>query len=372
MNAELRDPSFEIEELRSSLPGQALARFRLSLARARAAGEVWDACAEYGVAPDALTRATDRWCDELDLEAAVTELYAAPLLVARSATRELHFIHARSEQPAAIPLLLLHGGAASIAELTPLVELLTRPPRDGAGAARAFHVVCPALPGFGLSSWQEPFDLRDVARACAELMAALGYDRYGAHGNELGAGVARHLAAYAPRSVVALHVGDCPAFPGEDPLELARLTSAEKSRLALLTELARAPEPETPLQLLAQALAALADSPDFAWRPRLLDALLLSLTLSWVSGDRRARARLRRQSWRAPSGAQDVPIALCSFPLGAPSLRRFAERRYRIVEWTEHERGGCMPALEQPEVLVASLRGFFSRVSPAASLATLT
>jgi hypothetical protein len=115
--------------------------------------------------------------------------------------------------------------------------------------------------------------------------------------------------------------------------------------------------PQSPIEELAFALARLeqAEEPEAVpWR----DALLTGLTLSWALGDVGARSELYRTSRLTAARSTRAPLAMHAFPLDAPSLRRFAERQHRVVEWHEHERGGSLPALEQPDLVVTSLRRF--------------
>jgi pimeloyl-ACP methyl ester carboxylesterase len=275
----------------------------------------------------------------------------------------LSFVQLCSSERAALPLLLLHGYSGSPVEFQRLLGPLTEPQEHGGGVSDAFHVVCPALPGFGLSSG--PASAREAAGACAALMRALGYSRYGVHGSDLGANIALELAALDGEHVAGLHVTALPAYPDDTFEDLTTLSSLEKSQLACAHERREQLNfllPQSPIEALAFALAQLADSPSCYEDAALKAALLTSLSLAWALGDASARHELYRKSRLAPAPRSRVPIALHDFPLDAPSLRRFAERSQRVVEWREHERGGCMPGLEQPELLLESLRSFFGRL----------
>src|SRR5215207_7916788 len=154
------------------LPELAWRRLRLSLRRARANGEAWDACIRYGAPVPAVERLLDYWCDELDYRAVEARLNALPLYGWRAVGDELAFIHARSPDAAALPLLWLHGASGSIAEGLAVVAALTTPARQG----DAFHVVCPAPPGRPPTSPATDDALASVAAWCGDLMATLGYD----------------------------------------------------------------------------------------------------------------------------------------------------------------------------------------------------
>jgi epoxide hydrolase len=355
MNADVRSHSAEIAPLRLNVPEAALTRLRLRLGRGLANGEAWDASLAYGVPWGALRQLLEQL--GTDFELGEQGLFGLPLFETDAAGERLGFVHARSSQVGARPLLLLHGYSASLAEFQALIEPLTSPRQ-----ATAFHVVCPSLPGFGFSTGAPT--PRASAEVCAALMQRLGYERYVVHGSDVGANIALELAALDSARVAGLHVTALPAYPDDAQATLG-LDGAEKSQLARLSELHEQlcfQLPSSPIEELAFALARFEDAEQVVDDRRLRDTLLTGLTLGWALGDASTRAELCRHRLTAapPSTA---PLALQSFPLDAPNLRRFAEARHRVVEWREHERGGGMPALEQPELLLESLRSFFARLS---------
>jgi epoxide hydrolase len=319
MNAALSQPESPILPTRLEVPGAAWARLRLSLGPALASGEAWEASVAYGVPYDTLEGLADYWYESFELPSNVLEL---PLFETQLGAETLRFVHARAERPEAVPLLLLHGYGQSFAELSLVIEPLR---------AAGLHVVCPQLPG------------KNAAEMCATLMRRLGYERYAVHGSDLGASVALELAAIASAQVAALHVTQLPAYPPED----AALTSAEKSQLARLSELREELTyrlPETPLQALGFTLARCDDEPS-------RDALLSSLTLAWLYSDGESTP----SALLAAAAPSSVPVVVHDFPLGTPSLARFARLSHRVVQWHEHEHGGGAPALERPAWLVDSL-----------------
>ncbi len=360
MNADVRRLPTEIEPCRLAVPEAALRQLRLRLGRGIATGETLDASIAYGATLDALSELVDYWLHDFELER--ERLFELPTFTTRLDDDEWCFAHARSPEAFAVPILLLHGYSGSLSELGPLLEPLANPRAHDANPSDAFHVVCPALPGFGLS--EGTVNARAIAEGCAALMRRLGYSRYVVHGSDLGANLALTLAAIDSAHVAGLHVTALPAYPCENADEMASLTGREKSQLALLTELRDELSfqlPESPIEQLAFALARIEDGEErpetTGWR----DQLLAGFTLSWALGNAAARNDLYRDIRLASVPTADTPISMQAFPLDAPSLRRFAEVRHRVVEWTEHARGGPMPALEQPTLLVQSLRNFFRR-----------
>lgn len=347
MNAALRDDECELEPIRFELPGAAWARLRSHLGPPGVNQQVWDASFAYLVSPTELAELVDHWRDDFELPRRLLEL---PSFQARALGQRLRFVHGRSRLPAPLPLLMLHGFSGSPLELGALAPLL---------ADRGIDVVCPALPGFGSSC----ASASDFARACAVLMRALGYERYAVHGSDLGARLALELAAVDRARVAAAHVTHVAAYPSEAPSELAALTAGEKAQLARLTELHEELcflLPRTPVEELAFALSRL-DGVDSRC-PRLREDLLSNLTLTLMLGEREARIASYRAMSLAPATPSDVPIAVHALPLGAPTLRRFADRTHRIVELHELAQGGPAPGVEQPESLADALTAFCERL----------
>jgi pimeloyl-ACP methyl ester carboxylesterase len=363
MNASIfREPS-EREPRRWQVPEVALGYLRHHLSRARANDEPWQVSLRYGVAWDALNGLVERWLNDFRLEQ--QPLFGLPCFELSVAGESVRFVRQRSSVGSALPLLLLHGYSGSPAEFQQLFGPLSEPGQHGGSVNDAFDVVCPCLPGFGSS--QGAACARQAAETCAKLMRSLGYSRYVVHGSDLGANIALELGALDAEHVAALHVTALPAYPYDTAEDVTSLTPLEKSQLACATERYQQlcdALPLSPIEALAYALSQLADSPSCHEDSAVESSLLTSWCLAWAMADADAAERnhLYRRARFSAAPASAVPIALHDFPLDVPSLRRFAERQHRVVEWHEHERGGCMPGLEQPRLLLESLRGFFRRL----------
>ncbi len=359
MNAVLSPPTFQVEPRRFRPPSAALDRFAQRLGRERAAGKVSEAAFTYAVDESRLDALVEGWCADADSGEALLELTTFPWFRLAGPDTELCFVHRPAAEREALPLLLLHGYWGSLTELSTLVEPLVSPADHGGTQSDAFAVVCPALPGFGITHAAGRTTARELGRACAKLMAQLGYERYVVHGSDLGACVAAEVAAQAPSHVAALHVTSLHAFPDESPEELAALSSVEKSQLALLTheyEALAHELPESPIEDLAYALRQLDDwtAPVSEYAP-----LLRSLTAAWAFGDVTARRGLYASERLRPSPRFEVPVLLETHALDAPCLRRFVQRHYRVRSVVEQARGGRLPALEATSQLMASLRDGF-------------
>jgi pimeloyl-ACP methyl ester carboxylesterase len=355
MNAALTRIGTDIEQLEIEVPEAAVARLNHRLRRARADGEGWEASLVYGARPELVAGLLDHWCDDFDFLAVERHLNELSPWRVQGQGRSLAFLHARSRRSDARPLLWLHGYSSSLVELLHVVTALTSPT---AASQPAFHVIAPSLPGFGLSVSAEP-TARAVARECAALLDVLGYERYALHGSDVGARIAEELAGEEPERVTSLHVTSLASRPSSDPFELAALDRADKSRLASLSELRgtwQHAAPDNAVERLALAACQLGDSESVELAP-LRDSLLAGLTLSELGGDAVAQRLLARPGARQRERGQS-PVCVCAFPLATPTLRGAATRDHAAIAWHEHERGGELAALEQPLVLVDSLRRF--------------
>src|SRR4051812_37291056 len=148
------------------------------------------------------------WRTGFDWRAAEAELNGWPQFVTTIQGQRIHFLHVRSPNPSATPLLLTHGWPGSVWEFADVLADLTDPTRDGGSAADAFDVVCPSLPGYAWSgpTKEKGWDIQRVAAAEAELMSRLGYERFVVQGGDWGAMASANIAAIVPERVIGLHL----------------------------------------------------------------------------------------------------------------------------------------------------------------------
>src|SRR6476659_3404215 len=160
-----------------------------------------------GVQLETLQQLARYWSTEYDWRACEAKLNALPQFTTEIDGVQIHFIHVRSPHPGAMPLIMTHGWPGSVVELLETVGPLTDPPAYGGRAEDAFDLVLPSLPGYGFSA--EPaelgWDLFRTARAWAELMNRLGYERYVAQGGDVGAGVTDAMGRLAPQGLIGIH-----------------------------------------------------------------------------------------------------------------------------------------------------------------------
>ena len=299
----------------------------------------------------------------------------------------IHFLHVRSKEPDAMPLLLCHGWPGSFVEFARLIGPLTDPVAYGGDAEDAFDVVVPSLPGFGFSvplsgpGWE----MSRTTKAYAEVMRRLGYRRYATHGSDIGSGVAAQLASIAPDSVVGVHTAmdrGGIAYASMFMPVPADFTDAERARLDAIKTAGRDGGGYMQLQQTRpQTLAyGLAESPmgQLAWiaekfaewtnpakpLPDLAvdrDQLLTNISLYWFTNTGGSSAQFYWESahggtgWRTPSAA---PKGMAVFNTD-PLARRLMDPGHQISHWSEFEAGGHFPAMEEPDLLVGDLRKFY-------------
>ncbi|WP_026313876.1 epoxide hydrolase family protein [Actinomadura flavalba] len=376
----------EIRDFRIDIPQADLDDLAARLGRTRHAeelppGQVTDGVRrgpvepgwEYGVPGAFVRELTERWRDGFDWRAQEARLNAFPQYTTEIDGQNVHFVHVRSAEPGAVPLVLTHGWPSTFVEYVDLIGPLTDPAAHGGDPADAFHVVVPSLPGFGFSgpTRTRGWDAARTADAWAELMSRLGYDRFGAHGNDAGAIVSPEIGRRHPGRVLGVHVNQIFSFPSGDPAELADLTAAEQGYLAFLGAFVEHAVHDRVQQAQPQTLAhALADSPagQLAWIGQLLaglpdpDVVLTNATIYWLTNTAASSARFYYENHRAEPAAEPTtfPLGLASFAHDFRPLRRFADRDHTaIVSWNEYDRGGHWAAHDAPDLLVEDLRGFF-------------
>lgn len=297
---------------------------------------------------------------------------------------DIHFLHVRSPYEDALPLIITHGWPGSVIEFMKIIGPLADPVAHGGRAQDAFHVVAPSLPGYGFSGKPDRpgWGTDRIARAWAELMRRLGYDRWVAQGGDWGAAVSRMIGQQAPQGCLGFHLNMPIARPTrqarenptpEDEAALARLDRWRKDRSAYSIQQATRPQTigyalvDSPVALAGWILEKVqdwSDNPGSAVEMLGRDTILDNIMVYWLSGTGASAARLYRESFRgiAGNGPVNLPAGISVFPKEmTPAPRSWVEVETRnIVYWNELPRGGHFAAWEQPGLFVDELRQCFA------------
>jgi pimeloyl-ACP methyl ester carboxylesterase len=367
----------DIRPFRIDIAQEDLDDLRDRLARTRWPDEVTEAGSDYGV-PLAYVRAlADRWLDGYDWRTWEARLNRFPQFTTTIDGQNIHFLHVRSPEPEALPVIVTHGWPGSIVEFIDVIEPLSDPRAHGAEATDAFDLVIPSLPGYGFSgpTVEAGWTNERIARAWAVLMARLGYERYGAVGNDAGSMISPELGRNDPDHVLGVHVTQLFSFPSGDPDEMTDLSADEQSQLGTLQWFYENKFSfNTLMSQQPQTLGyAVNDSPAglLAWNAQLLgedldpDFALTNVMTYWLTQTGTSAARLYYENAHAerPTEPTTLPLGLAGFGGDFYGIRRFAERDHRnIVHWQTYDHGGHFAAHKAPDLYAADVRAFFRSI----------
>jgi len=375
----------EIEPFRIDVPQRDLDDLAARLSATRWPDEVTGAGTDYGMPLGVVRRLAEHWHTGYDWRAHESRLNEIPQYRTTIDGQTIHFLHVRSPEPDAVPLLLLHGWPGSVLEFAGMIGPLTDPRAHGGDPSRAFHVVAPSLPGYGFSGpTTEPgWDSSRMARALGMLMSRLGYQRWGAAGGDTGALVGRELGILAPAGLIGVHLMQIFAFPSGDPAEMAALSDADRQSMSGATaEFQGKSGYQKIQQTRPQTLGyGLTDSPagQLAWNAELwtgwgdyadyldADTFLTHVSIYWFTRTAGSSARHYYEDAHSGAGYRDspnkIPTAVAVFPQDFRTVRVFAQRANNIVRYTEFDRGGHFAYTTNPDLVVGDLREFFDGLS---------
>ncbi|WP_086007885.1 epoxide hydrolase family protein [Nocardia concava] len=340
---------------------------------------------DHGIAPDYLRELADEWAHGFDWRAHEAELNTYPQFVTEIDGQTIHFVHMRSPEPGATPLLLNHSFPASFAEFLRAAGPLADPRAHGGDPADAFHIVIPSLPGFAFSTplSARGWNLGRTALAFGELMTRLGYERFGVAGGDIGAGVGGQLAALLPDRVIgALTVSDRlqvgmagDDFPVPDGLTLDERKELEAAQHDWSQRKGYRVLQNTQPNALS---AGLADSPilQLAWiaekfqewanpaTPITRDNILIGASLYWFTRTGPGAADFYWEMSHTQTGwggSSPVPQGSSLF-YSNPLVRKILHPGDNVAFFRDHPAGGHFPALEVPDLFIDDLRAFFSQL----------
>lgn len=339
-----------------------------------------------GVPLSYLRQIIDHWRDKYDFQRLSQQINRWPNFTTNVEGLDIHFMHIRSSNPNARPLIMTHGWPGSVVEFLRVIEPLTEPQKFGGKSTDAFHLVIPSLPGYGFSGQpkQAGWGVEKIGDAWAKLMQRLGYDWYLAQGGDWGSAVTYCIARQDHDHCRAIHLNLVFVPPDESATDL---TDFEISALKSLKfyedwDSGYAKQQSTRPQSLGYGLA---DSPTaqaawiiekfYAWmdcdgNPENVisrDEILDNIMVYWVSNTGASSARLY---WESIDIFKEIPQV--KVPMGASifpkeiirTSRRFAERVYtNIIYWNELNKGGHFAAFEKPQLFVEEVQNCFREIS---------
>ena len=337
------------------------------------------------------------WGKTYDWRKCEAKLKALPNFITTIDGLDIHFIHVRSKNPNALPIIITHGWPGSIVEQLKIIDPLTNPTAHGGTAEDAFDVVIPSMPGYGFSGKPSTtgWDPQHIARAWTVLMKRLGYTKFVAQGGDWGAIVTELMGVQAPPGLVGIHTNmanvippdiDKAAFSGAPaPADLSADEKLAYERLSFVY--AKGIGYGFQLGLRPQTMYGIADSPiglaayfldhdarSYEMIARVFDGksegltrddVLDNITITWLTNTAISGARLywenKGASFFAVKGVTAVPVAVSVFPDELyPAPRSWAERAYpKLLYYNKLPKGGHFAAWEQPELLVGELRAAF-------------
>jgi epoxide hydrolase len=373
------------------IPQEQLDDLRQRIAATRWPDEIPGTGWSRGVPLAYLRQLAEYWRTTFDWRAVEARLNGFPQFLTDIDGVNVHFLHVRSPEPDALPLILTHGWPGSFAEFLDVIGPLTDPAAHGGDRADAFHLVIPSIPGYAFSgpTRQVGWDIPRVADAWKELMRRLGYSKYAVQGGDWGSPISLRLGLADPEHVVGVHLNMCVTFPPADPDAIAQLDDRDLARLEFAGyfqqdgmgwQKIQSTRPQTlaygltdsPVGQLAWITEKFKEWTDSTGSPEdaiSRDQLLTDVTIYWLTGTAGASAQLYFESthldadfirtWGGP-WPLTMPVGVAVFPKDAVRpIRGWAEKILpTLTHWTEFDRGGHFAAMEQPGLFVGDVRTF--------------
>jgi pimeloyl-ACP methyl ester carboxylesterase len=351
--------------------------------------------ASQGVQLATMKKLAEYWAKDYDWRKTEAKLNSYPQFVTNIDGVDIHFIHVRSKNPNALPVIITHGWPGSIIEQLKIIGPLTDPVAYGGKAEDSFDVVIPSLPGYGFSGKPTTtgWDPIRIARAWIVLMDRLGYKKYVAQGGDWGNAVTEQMALLTPPGLIGIHtnmpatvpndinaaaLAGAPApsgFSAEEKSAYDQLAFFYKHGLGYATEMANRPQTlygiaDSPIGLAAWMIDH--DSQSYDLIARVFDGksegltredIVENITLYWLTNTAVSSARLYWESklaFFAPKGIP-IPTAVSSYPneiYAAP--RSWTEKAYpKLIYYNRLPKGTHFAAWEQPELFTNELRAAF-------------
>ncbi len=390
-----------IQSFKIAIPQTDLDDLHDRLARTRWPNQLPGVGWSRGVPLDYLKDLAEYWRTGYDWRKHEARLNVFPQYTTQIDGQTIHFLHVRSPEADALPLILTHGWPSSPVEFLKVIGPLSDPRAHSGNPSDAFHVVIPSLPGYGFSTPVQEVgwgNLFRVAQAWMELMSRLGYERYAVQGTDAGSGVALILGMIDASRVVGVHLtGTSAAFPFGPPISLEGLSEADWARGERFNKMRedgigylwiQSTRPQTLAYLLNDTpvgqLAWIVEKFQ-AWTDPAAelpeeavdrDQLLTNVSIFWFTGAGASSANAmyegmqayRQMAAQQSQGAGDKPDEPSGPPTGVAvfaadtTIRSVFDPGNTIKHWSEFDRGGHFPAMEVPNLLIGDIREFFSKL----------
>jgi pimeloyl-ACP methyl ester carboxylesterase len=356
--------------------------------KARLEGTRWPAATttdwSHGQPVPFVRELAEHWRKGYDWRAHEAKLNAWPQFLTEIDGQTIHFLHVKSKEPGAFPLILTHGWPSSVYEFIDVIGPLTDPRAHGLDPALAFDLVIPSIPGYGFSSplAAPGWDSARIAKAWDALMQGLGYARYGAQGGDAGALITRELGILNPQGLAGVHLQQIFAFPQGKPDDMEGLTPFELDGFKNLDGFLKYNGYQVIQQKRPGTLGyGLVDSPaaQLAWNTELFfgfdgagvahtdrDRFLTHASIYWFTGTGGSAANHYFEDGQTGAGYREewnaTPTGVSVFPWDYRSVQKFARRANNIVSWTEMPQGGHFAASDVPQLFAEEVRKFFVQV----------
>jgi pimeloyl-ACP methyl ester carboxylesterase len=349
-----------------------------------------------GVQLATMQKLASYWGKDYDWRKCEAKLKALPNFITTIDGLDIHFIHVRSKNPNALPVIITHGWPGSIIEQLKIIGPLTDPTAFGGKAEDAFDVVIPSIPGYGFSGKPTTtgWDPQHIARAWIVLMKRLGYTKFVAQGGDWGAVITDQMGLLAPPELLGIHVNmpgifpadiDKAAFSGapapsglsaDEKVAYDRLQFVYQKGIAYGFQMGLRPQTlygiaDSPVGLAAYFLDH--DARSYEMIARVFDGksegltrddILDNITITWLTNTALSGARLYWEYWGKGyfnAKGVSIPVAVSVFPDELyPAPRSWTEKAYpKLIHYNRVAKGGHFAAWEQPEILVTELRAGF-------------
>ncbi|WP_157244910.1 epoxide hydrolase family protein [Nonomuraea typhae] len=376
-----------IRPFRIDIPQEQLDDLAARLAGTRWPDELPGVGWTRGVPVAYLKELAEYWRTAYDWRAQEAAINEHPQFMTTIDGQNIHFLHVRSPEPGARPLVLLHGWPGAVTDFLDVIGPLTDPRAHGGDPDDAFHLVIPSLPGFGFSTplAGPGMTAARMAELFVRLMAGLGYERYGVQGYDSGSWIAPAMARQDPGHVTGVHVNAMIAFPAGIDGEMDGLPAADRQRWQRMLDFndgylqCNSKRPQTvtyglhdsPVGQLAWIVEKFKEltHPEDALPEAAIsrDRMLTGVSIYWLTGTAGSAAQIYYEELSA-AGWDDTAPERGTVPTGVlvsahdVTIRPWAERDHAIVHWTELDEGGHFLSMERPGLLIDDVRTFFAKI----------